>query len=105
MAELRLSNSDLTATIDDRYAAACAGRSWFLKKSSYCSYVASTVRIGHKTPTVRLHTFIIILAFGSIPVGYDVHHKDENPLNNILENLEVLEHSKHMQLTYTNNRG
>ena len=46
MAQLRLSNSDLTATIDDKHVAACAGRSWFLKKSSHCSYVASTVRVG-----------------------------------------------------------
>jgi len=100
MAELRLSNSDLTATIDDRYAAACAGRSWFLKKSSYCSYVASTVRIGNKTPTVRLHSFIYTLEHGSVPAGYDVHHKDTNTMNNQSDNLEALPHVFHMELTY-----
>jgi len=103
MAELRLSNSDLTATIDDRYAAACAGRSWFLKKSSYCSYVASTVRIGNKTPTVRLHSFIYTLEHGSVPAGYDVHHKDTNTMNNQSDNLQALQHVFHVEITYANN--
>lgn len=100
--QLHLSNSDLTATIDDRYAAACAGRSWFLKKLSHCSYVASTVRIGHKTPTVRLHTFIYTLEHGSVPTGYDVHHRDANTMNNTSDNLEAISHVFHTEITHAN---
>lgn len=32
---------------------------------------------------------------GPIPPGYDVHHKDENKLNDIIENLELLTRSEH----------
>lgn len=35
---------------------------------------------------------------GSIPIGYDVHHKNENTLDNSKDNLEVLTHSEHMSL-------
>lgn len=34
----------------------------------------------------------------SIPKGYHVHHKDFNPLNNNLDNLELLTNSDHMKL-------
>jgi len=103
MAELRLSNSELVAMIDERHVAACAGRSWFLKKSSHCSYVASTVRVGGKTPTVRLHRFIYVLVHGSVPAGHDVHHIDADTMNNTSDNLEALQHVFHMELTYANN--
>ena len=35
---------------------------------------------------------------GPIPEGYDIHHKDENPLNNDPSNLECLSHSDHRSL-------
>lgn len=35
---------------------------------------------------------------GPIPDGYDVHHKDENPDNNYIENLECLSKSDHTRL-------
>jgi len=102
VAQLRLSNSDLTATIDDKHVAACAGRSWFLKKSSHCSYVASTVRVGGKTPTVRLHTFVYVLVHGSVPAGHDVHHIDADTMNNTSDNLQALERSVHNEFTFAN---
>ena len=30
-----------------------------------------------------------------IPDGYDIHHVDNNPLNNSIQNLQCVEHSKH----------
>lgn len=41
---------------------------------------------------IMAHTF-----YGYNP-GYDVHHKDENPLNNSLSNLMYLTHSEHVRL-------
>lgn len=34
----------------------------------------------------------------------DVHHKDENPLNNTLENLEVIDHREHDRMHGGNNK-
>ena len=34
----------------------------------------------------------------------DVHHKDENPLNNNIDNLQVLSHGDHTRLHKTGNR-
>lgn len=35
---------------------------------------------------------------GEIPDGFDIHHKDGNKLNNLLENLQCLSKSDHMRL-------
>lgn len=35
---------------------------------------------------------------GPIPDGFDIHHKDGNKLNNLIENLECLSKSDHMSL-------
>lgn len=42
-----------------------------------------------------LHRHIWEKAHGEIPDGYEIHHKDHNPLNNNLENLELLEIDEH----------
>lgn len=34
----------------------------------------------------------------SIPDGYDIHHKDFNPLNNSIDNLLLISHSEHKTL-------
>ncbi len=34
---------------------------------------------------------------GEIPKGFDVHHKNENKLDNSLENLELISHSEHLK--------
>ena len=41
---------------------------------------------------------------GPIPEGFDVHHKDGNKLNNLLENLECLSKSDHVRLHANENR-
>ena len=47
------------------------------------------------TCPVALHRQIWIDLKGDIPKGYIVHHKDEDPLNNKIDNLELLSHSAH----------
>ena len=41
------------------------------------------------------HRWIWEQAHGPIPAGYDVHHRDHNPLNNDLGNLELIERGRH----------
>lgn len=45
----------------------------------------------------RLHRQLWKDANGSIPEGYEIHHKDGNPLNNTLSNLECLSPKDHTQ--------
>lgn len=49
---------------------------------------------------VFYHHYVYCLANGltEIPIGYDVHHKDENKLNNAIENLQLLSRSEHARL-------
>lgn len=45
-----------------------------------------------------LHQEVWKQEHGAIPSGHEIHHKDDNPLNNTLENLECItveEHIKH----------
>ena len=46
-------------------------------------------------PPFSLHRQIWIDNFGEIPEGYVIHHKDENTLNNSINNLECIEFRKH----------
>ena len=48
-----------------------------------------------KEPPVSLHRQIYIDEVGPIPEGYNIHHKDENTLNNELDNLECLSQEEH----------
>ena len=45
--------------------------------------------------TIRHHRFIWEAVNGSIPKGYDIHHKDHNRSNNSISNLELIESSTH----------
>lgn len=45
---------------------------------------------------VRAHRYVYAKAFGSIPPGYHVHHKDEDKSNNELDNLELLLAGEHI---------
>ena len=45
----------------------------------------------------REHRLNWILAHGEIPVGYDVHHKNGNKLDNSLKNLELIDHAEHIK--------
>jgi hypothetical protein len=44
---------------------------------------------------LRLHQEVWKAAYGVIPEGFHVHHKDGNPLNNTIENLQCLDARAH----------
>lgn len=55
----------------------------------------------------RLHQEVWKDAHGPIPEGYHVHHRDHNPINNALDNLELLsiaDHNAHHRETMTEER-
>lgn len=53
----------------------------------------------------HLHQEIWKDANGPIPKGYEIHHKDNNPLNNDITNLECKEKSKHLKEHGVSRRG
>ena len=53
---------------------------------------------------IFLHRYIWEKFNGQIPKGYHVHHRDLNPENNILENLELLTSSQHQSLHHIGNK-
>lgn len=40
-----------------------------------------------------------------IPEDYDIHHIDNNPLNNSIDNLQLLKHSEHTKLHWRNGKN
>lgn len=48
-----------------------------------------------KAPPLWLHREVWRAAHGDIPAGHDVHHRDENPLNNDIGNLECVTVGEH----------
>jgi hypothetical protein len=76
----------------DVFAWACR-KHWRLVKSSHCFYVVRRFIESGRTVTVRLHVEIM-----QPPPGYEVHHKNLNPLDNRRENLENLTPSDHRLL-------
>jgi hypothetical protein len=63
---------------------------WRLLKSSHVIYVARRYTVNGRTHTIRLHVEIM-----RPPHGYEVHHRDENPLNCLRLNLENVTPSEH----------
>ena len=57
-------------------------------------YVYVTKQKGYKH--CKLHQYIWMCANqADIPKGYDIHHKDHNPLNNSVNNLELIDSTIH----------
>lgn len=48
----------------------------------------------------RLHRDVWAFAFGPIPNGCHIHHKDGNSANNVLSNLECMDAKEHLQLSW-----
>lgn len=46
----------------------------------------------------RLHIYVWEKYNGPVPKGYHVHHKDHNPNNNDIENLELIPASEHLSM-------
>lgn len=47
---------------------------------------------------ILVHDLIWIEQFGEIPKGMIIHHKDENKLNNKIENLQLVSHKEHRKI-------
>lgn len=59
-------------------------------------YYKRTFTEGGKVLAKYLHRYIYEQAYGAIPKGFHVHHKDGDPNNNALENLECLSAAEHV---------
>lgn len=53
----------------------------------------------------KLHRDVWALAFGPVPSGCHIHHKDGDSTNNRLENLECLPASEHLSQTWRETRA
>lgn len=51
---------------------------------------------GGRASVIYLHRYLWERANGPIPEGYHVHHVDENPLNNAVDNLECVSPAEHV---------
>lgn len=49
-----------------------------------------TIAIPGRRSSHWVHTLVAAVFFGPRPAGHEIHHKDGNPLNNAVENLEYL---------------
>src|SRR5262249_36767458 len=56
-----------------------------------------SAHISNRKPPLWLHREIWKAAHGPIPEGHFIHHRDGNPLNNSLENLECISRAGHTQ--------
>ena len=63
---------------------------WFTVQSKSCYYAVARKIIGDKVITIRMHRFI-----ADTPADMECHHKNLDPLDNRIENLENLTHADH----------
>lgn len=61
-------------------------------------YNIVTLYYNNKTHIKSVHRLVYELYVGEIPVGFDVHHKDNNKYNNNFNNLDIIEHSYHTKI-------
>ena len=81
---ITLTNTDKKAIIDDKNCDRVMKFSWYWKKSGGdLYYVATNICKNRKRTTLYLHRFLL-----DPSPNKDVHHRDENPLNNLEKNLE-----------------
>lgn len=53
----------------------------------------------------KLHRDVWTMAFGAIPKGCHIHHRDGNPDNNLLANLECVPASEHLSATWKKSKA
>lgn len=89
MREIKLSNSNLTFSIDDSLYDKVNNHTWYLEKSRSKSYPRT--RINNKL--IRLHRFILDLKDSKIHVD----HINGDTLNNTIENLRICSNSENLR--------
>ena len=52
----------------------------------------------HFSPPKCLHRYVWESRVGEIPIGFEIHHKDQDKTNNALENLECISKELHHQI-------
>ena len=52
----------------------------------------------HYQQSIQLHQVVWNYYFGEIPVGLVIHHRDLNPANNDISNLQLLTNAQHQHL-------
>lgn len=65
------------------------GKKFYQDKST--GYWISTTH-----PRIRAHVWVWKIQWGVVPKNYHIHHKNENKSDNRIENLELIERSRHM---------
>ena len=64
---------------------------------SYCYVFLRIKRFSeNKEVNITLHNVIYAWYKGEVPIGYDVDHIDNNPLNNNIDNLQLLTHRENV---------
>lgn len=53
---------------------------------------------GHYQCSLGIHVAVGLYCYGEIPKGFVVHHIDENPANNSVDNLQILERADHSRI-------
>lgn len=66
----------------------------YIDNHGYAFYI---FKINNKRKSIYIHRLVYELFYGYIPQGMHVHHKDKNPLNNSLNNLELKEAKQHLR--------
>ncbi|HET6457263.1 MAG TPA: HNH endonuclease signature motif containing protein [Nitrosopumilaceae archaeon] len=55
-------------------------------------------------PRIRAHRWVWVNIHGNIPKGYHIHHKNEDRSDNTIENLELIEQSRHFRHHYNDEK-
>ena len=62
-------------------------------------YIRNYRKYGRTRSTTKRATVVMEEYLGKkVPIGYSIHHKDGNNINDVIENLELMTHSEHMRL-------
>ena len=71
---------------------------WFNNYGYYCFKIPAKFSNNGKIYNMLVHRWNWMQAYGEIPKGMQIHHKDENKLNNSLDNLEMISAADHNRL-------
>jgi hypothetical protein len=56
------------------------------------------IKVAHPNKWIRYTIYLWKKHYGKIPFGKVVHHKDGNPCNDFIENLELITREKHLDI-------